>query len=64
MLRLRAWQAAGTFAKNDMGFVDRTGVDHGALGVVPKTALYNYMHGIGRSRMCATGSTRPCPRPA
>ena len=36
-----------TFAKNDVAFIDPTGVDHDALGVVLKKALYNYMHGIG-----------------
>jgi hypothetical protein len=36
-----------SFAKNDVGFVDPTGVDHDALGVALKKALYNYMHGIG-----------------
>jgi radical SAM superfamily enzyme YgiQ (UPF0313 family) len=36
-----------TFATNDVGFVDPTGVDHDALGVALKKALYNYMHGIG-----------------
>jgi radical SAM superfamily enzyme YgiQ (UPF0313 family) len=36
-----------SFAKNDVGFVDRTGVDHDALGVALKKAIYNYMHGIG-----------------
>jgi len=36
-----------SFAKNDIGFVDPTGVDHDALGVALKKALYNYMHGIG-----------------
>jgi hypothetical protein len=37
---------AGSFAKNDVGFVDPTGVDHDALGVALNKALYNYMHGI------------------
>ena len=37
----------GTFAKNDVGFVDPTGVDHAALGVGLKKAIYNFMHGIG-----------------
>jgi hypothetical protein len=37
----------GSFAKNDVGFVDPTGVDHDALGVGLKKALYNFMHGIG-----------------
>ncbi|MDE2396935.1 MAG: radical SAM protein, partial [Burkholderiales bacterium] len=36
-----------TFAKNDIGFVDPTGVDHDALGLGLKKAIYNYMHGIG-----------------
>jgi len=36
-----------SFAKNDVGFIDRTGVDHDALGIALNKALYNYMHGIG-----------------
>ena len=36
-----------TFAKNDVGFIDPTGVDHDALGIALNKALYNYMHGIG-----------------
>jgi Radical SAM superfamily len=36
-----------TFAKNDVDFVDPTGVDHDVLGVALKKALYNYMHGLG-----------------
>lgn len=36
-----------TFAKNDIGFIDPTGVDHDRLGVALNTALYNYMHGLG-----------------
>ncbi len=35
------------FAKNDVQFIDPTGVDHDALGVALNKALYNYMHGIG-----------------
>lgn len=35
-----------SFAKNDVGFIDPTGVDHAALGVALKKAIYNYMHGI------------------
>ena len=35
------------FAKNDVGFIDPTGVDHATLGVALNKALYNYMHGIG-----------------
>ena len=40
-------QAPGAFARNDIGFVDPTGVDHDALGVALNKALYNYMHGLG-----------------
>jgi radical SAM superfamily enzyme YgiQ (UPF0313 family) len=36
-----------TFARNDVGFIDPTGVDHDALGIALNKALYNYMHGIG-----------------
>ena len=36
-----------SFAQNDVGFHDPTGVDHDLLGVALKKAIYNYMHGIG-----------------
>jgi len=36
-----------SFATNDVGFHDPTGVDHDALGKALKKAIYNYMHGIG-----------------
>ena len=36
-----------SFARNDIGFIDPTGVDHDALGLALKKALYNYMHGLG-----------------
>jgi len=36
-----------TFAKNDVGFVDPTGLDHDILGIALNKALYNYMYGIG-----------------
>jgi radical SAM superfamily enzyme YgiQ (UPF0313 family) len=35
------------FAKNDVGFIDPTGVDHATLGTALNKALYNYMHGLG-----------------
>ncbi|QNP47305.1 B12-binding domain-containing radical SAM protein [Diaphorobacter aerolatus] len=38
---------ATRFARNDVGFVDPTGVDHDALGACLKKAIYNFMHGIG-----------------
>jgi tRNA A37 methylthiotransferase MiaB len=37
----------GNFAKNDIGFIDPTGVDHDELGQALKKAIYNFMHGIG-----------------
>jgi hypothetical protein len=41
----------GTFAKNDVGFIDPTpmppGVDHDLLGQGLKKAIYNFMHGVG-----------------
>ena len=36
-----------SFARNDVEFVDPSGVDHDALGRALNKALYNYMHGIG-----------------
>ena len=35
-----------TFAKNDVAFIDPTGVDHDVLGQGLKKAIYNYMHGV------------------
>ena len=36
-----------SFAKNDIAFIDPTGVDHDLLGLGLKKAIYNYMHGLG-----------------
>ena len=36
----------GQFAKNDVHFIDPTGVDHDRLGKALNKALYNYMHGM------------------
>ena len=36
-----------SFAKNDIAFIDPTGVDHDVLGVGLKKAIYNFMHGVG-----------------
>ena len=36
-----------SFAQNDVGFIDPTGVDHAALGQALRKAIYNFMHGIG-----------------
>jgi len=40
-------QVAVSFAKNDIAFIDSSGVDHDALGQGLKKAIYNFMHGIG-----------------
>lgn len=36
-----------SFAKNDIAFIDPSGVDHDALGIGLKKAIYNFMHGVG-----------------
>ncbi len=36
----------GSFARNDVGFTDPTGVDHDRLGLALKKAIYNFMHGF------------------
>ncbi len=36
-----------SFAKNDIGFIDPTNVDHDSLGKALNKALYNFMHGVG-----------------
>jgi len=36
----------GSFARNDVGFIDPTGVDHDRLGQALKKAIYNLMHGF------------------
>jgi hypothetical protein len=40
----------GGFARNDIGFVDPTGVDHAELGRGLDKAIYNYMHGVALDR--------------
>lgn len=52
----------GTFAKNDIGFVDPTGVDHAALGEGLNRALYNYMHGIGLDQNVRSWFDQKVPR--
>lgn len=51
-----------SFAKNDVGFVDPTGVDHDVLGVALNKALYNYMHGIGLEADVRSWFTGRVPR--
>jgi len=43
-----------TFAKNDVAFIDPSGVDHDALGQALKKAIYNFMHGIGLEQNVCT----------
>jgi hypothetical protein len=50
------------FARNDVAFVDPTGVDHDALGTGLKKALYNYMHGIGLDQDVRRWFDMPVPR--
>jgi hypothetical protein len=47
----------GKFARNDVHFIDPTGVDHDRLGKALNKALYNYMHGIGLDEDVRAGST-------
>jgi hypothetical protein len=53
----------GTFAKNDIGFIDPTGVDHAALGEGLNRALYNYMHSIGLDQNVRSWFDQKVPRP-
>ncbi len=59
-----------SFAKNDIGFIDRTpmpaGVDHDVLGQGLKKAIYNFMHGIGLEQDVRGWFELPrgvCPKP-
>lgn len=52
----------GDFARNDVGFVDPTGVDHDTLGVGLKKAIYNYTHGIGLDADVRTWFPMKVPR--
>jgi hypothetical protein len=55
-------QPKGRFARNDIGFVDPSGVDHDALGSALSTALYNYMHGVALERDVRQWFGRGAPR--
>jgi hypothetical protein len=54
---------AGTFGKNDIAFIDPTGVDHDRLGVALNKALYNYMHGIALDQDVRAWFDIKVPRP-
>lgn len=51
-----------SFAKNDIGFNDPTNVDHAALGVGLRKAIYNFMHGIGLEEDVRSWFTFKVPR--
>ena len=51
-----------SFAKNDIAFIDPTGVDHDALGVGLKKAIYNYMHGVGLEEDVRMWWDQPMPK--
>ncbi|MBK7535942.1 MAG: radical SAM protein [Myxococcales bacterium] len=60
-IRLRPLPAV-TFARNDVGFDDPTGVDHDWLGEGLRRALYNFMHGAGLDEDVRSWfGTRPRP---
>ena len=59
---LRA-QPPVSFARNDVGFDDPTGVDHDRLGEALNKALYNYMHGIGLDQDVRRWFADRVPRP-
>lgn len=52
-----------SFARNDVGFIDPTGVDHDRLGKALNKALYNYMHGIGLDTDVRSWFADKVPRP-
>ena len=56
-------QPPATFARNDIPFVDATGVDHDILGLALKKAIYNYMHGIGLEADVRTWFDTKVPKP-
>ena len=43
---IKETEAIGTFANNDINYVDKTGIDHDKFSFGLKKSLYNFMHGI------------------
>jgi len=39
-------EAIGTFANNDINYIDQTGIDHNKFSFGLKKSLFNFMHGI------------------
>jgi len=52
-----------SFAKNDIEFIDPTGVDHDSLGKALNKALYNFMHGVCLENDVRQWFTGKVPRP-
>jgi hypothetical protein len=52
-----------TFARNDVAFRDPTGCDHDQLAAGLRTALYNYMHGLGLDEDPRSWFETAVPRP-
>jgi hypothetical protein len=53
-----------SFAKNDVAFIDPSGVDHDLLGLGLKKAIYNFMHGVGFEEAVDTWFEMPdTPKP-
>jgi hypothetical protein len=51
-----------SFATNDVGFFDPTGVDHDALGRGLKKGIYNFMHGVGLDEDVRMWWDEPMPK--
>jgi hypothetical protein len=43
---IKETETTGTFANNDINFVDKTGIDHDKFSFGLKKSLFNFMHGI------------------
>jgi hypothetical protein len=43
---LKKTEAIGTFANNDIDYIDSTGIDHNKFSFGLKKSLFNFMHGI------------------
>ncbi|KQS28476.1 radical SAM protein [Pedobacter sp. Leaf194] len=39
-------EAVGTFANNDINYIDKTGIDHNKFSYGLKKSLFNFMHGV------------------
>ncbi len=43
---MKETEAIGSFANNDINFVDKTGIDHNKFSYGLKKSLFNFMHGL------------------